>query len=148
MFKRDGLTFKSFLYTFHYQQIKLWHKPSPLLQSLRSVTTGVSLSSLSQFWHTHLRFSAELKLQQAGKGVGAQYNTKALWKWPDHDQLLPRLLSNQTLLFNCWMFEGIQLVQLFPYHRCSERHQCIVGYNTPETISEQWFPLLFDHQSQ
>lgn len=35
------------------------------------------------------------------KGVRKWDNTKALWKLPDHHQLLPRLLGNQTLLFNC-----------------------------------------------
>lgn len=82
------------------------------------------------------------------KRVRKRDNTKALWKLPDHHQRLPRLLGNQTLLFNCWMFQGIQLVQLFPYRRYSERPQCIVGYNTPETWSKRWFVLLFVHQSQ
>lgn len=54
-------------------------------------------------------------------GVRNRDNTKALWKLPDHHWLLPRLLGNQILLFNLWMFHGIRLVQLFPYRSRSER---------------------------
>lgn len=71
------------------------------------------------------------------KGAGAWDNTKALWKQPDHQQLLPRLLGNQSLLFYCWMLEGVQLVQPFSYGRYTWRHQSVMGCGIPVTRSKR-----------
>lgn len=79
------------------------------------------------------------------KGARKQDNTKANYthtkkkNYHYHHWLLPWLLGNQTLLFNCSVFQGVQLVRLFPYHRYSERPQCIVGFSAPETESSSGF---------
>lgn len=74
------------------------------------------------------------------KGASKQDNTKANYTHKKEklplSSLAPSMVARQP---NSSVFQGVQLVRLFPYHRYSERPQCIVGFSAPETESSSGF---------
>lgn len=114
---------------------------------MRSLTCcwGIIVVSVPVLIPTHFSALNQNHWRQ-GKSAGAWDNTKALWKQPDQHQLLPRLLGNQSLLFYCWMLEGVQLVQPLSDGRYAGRQQSVMGRGIPVTWSKRLFWLLFDYQ--